>query len=123
MIDLGSKREITKVVAKGYENFPKKFVKNLLGLKSGSELKIDEIRNQMNLINRTKFARSIKDPEILFTEDSTDVFLYLEKVKKNTFDGFIGFNTNEENGKLEIHKRLRVNEDTERPSLFVFNRI
>jgi len=25
------------------------------------------------------------------------------------------------NGKLEIHKRLRVNEDTERPSLFVFN--
>ena len=25
------------------------------------------------------------------------------------------------NGKLELHKRLRVNEDTERPSLFVFS--
>ena len=25
------------------------------------------------------------------------------------------------NGKLEIHKRLRVNENTERPSLFIFN--
>ena len=109
LIDLGSKREITKVVVKGYENFPKKFIKNLLGLKSGSELKIDEIRNQMSLINRTNFARSIKDPEILFTDDSTEVFLYLKKVKKNTFDGFIGFNTNEENGKLEIQGYAKIN--------------
>jgi len=109
LIDLGSKREITKVVVKGYENFPKKFIKNLMGLKSGSELKIDEIRNQMSLINRTNFARSIKDPEILFTDDSTEVFLYLKKVKKNTFDGFIGFNTNEENGKLEIQGYAKIN--------------
>ena len=109
LIDLGSKREITKVVVKGYENFPKKFIKNLLGLKSGSELKIDEIRNQMNLINRTNFARSVKDPEILFTDDSTEVFLYLKKVKKNTFDGFIGFTTNEENGKLEIQGYAKIN--------------
>ena len=109
LIDLGSKREITKVVVKGYENFPKKFIKNLMGLKSGSELKIDEIRNQMSLINRTNFARSIKDPEILFTNDSTEVFLYLKKVKKNTFDGFIGFNTNEENGKLEIQGYAKIN--------------
>ena len=109
LIDLGSKREITKVVVKGYENFPKKFIKNLLGLKSGSDLKIDEIRNQMNLINRTNFARSVKDPEILFTDDSTEVFLYLKKVKKNTFDGFIGFTTNEENGKLEIQGYAKIN--------------
>ena len=109
LIDLGSKREITKVVVKGYENFPKKFIKNLLGLKSGSELKIDEIRNQMSLINRTNFARSVKDPEILFTDDSTEVFLYLKKVKKNTFDGFIGFTTNEENGKLEIQGYAKIN--------------
>ena len=109
LIDLRSKREITKVVVKGYENFPKKFIKNLTGLKSGSELKIDEIRNQMSLINRTNFARSIKDPEILFTDDSTAIFLYLKKVKKNTFDGFIGFNTNEENGKLEIQGYAKIN--------------
>ena len=109
LIDLGSKREITKVVVKGYENFPKKFIKNLLGLKSGSELKIDEIRDQMSLINRTNFARSVKDPEILFTDDSTEVFLYLKKVKKNTFDGFIGFTTNEENGKLEIQGYAKIN--------------
>ena len=109
LIDLGSKREITKVVVKGYENFPKKFIKNLLGLKSGSDLKIDQIRSQMSLINRSNFAKSIKDPEILFTDDSTEVFLYLKKVKKNTFDGFIGFNTNEENGKLEIQGYAKIN--------------
>jgi hemolysin activation/secretion protein len=63
----------------------------------------------MSLINRTNFARSIKDPEILFTDDSTAIFLYLKKVKKNTFDGYIGFNTNEENGKLEIQGYARIN--------------
>jgi hypothetical protein len=80
-----------------------------MGLKPGSELKIDEITNQMSLIDRTNFARSIKDPEILFTNDSTEVFLYLKKVKKNTFDAFIGFNTNEENGKLEIQGYAKIN--------------
>jgi hypothetical protein len=31
----------------------------------------------------------------LFTEDSTKVYVYLEKKKSNTFDGFIGFSNNE----------------------------
>ncbi|MFV8327492.1 hypothetical protein [Flavobacterium sp. ZS1P14] len=61
----------------------------------------NKIFNQ-NIVNEVhhefekfKFANQVKYPEILFTEDSTKIYVYLEKRKSNTFDGFIGFSNNE----------------------------
>ncbi|UQD56062.1 hypothetical protein [Flavobacterium sp. K5-23] len=47
------------------------------------------------------FVRQTKYPEILFTKDSTKVYIYLKKSKANNFDGFIGFGNNESN-KIEF---------------------
>ena len=44
-----------------------------------------------------QFINQLKYPEILFTKDSTKAYVYLEKRKSNTFDGFIGFSNNETN--------------------------
>ena len=44
-----------------------------------------------------QFTNQVKYPEILFTKDSTKAYVYLEKRKSNTFDGFIGFSNNETN--------------------------
>ncbi|MBC7845042.1 MAG: hypothetical protein H7Y10_00950 [Flavobacterium sp.] len=52
-----------------------------------------------------RFVNQIKYPEILFTKDTTKVYVYLEKRKSNTFDGFIGF-TNNENNKLVFNGYL-----------------
>ncbi len=41
------------------------------------------------------FVSQIKFPEILFTKDTTKAYVYLEKRKSNTFDGFVGFSNNE----------------------------
>ena len=53
------------------------------------------------------FVNQVKYPEILFTKDSTKVYVYLEKKNSNTFDGFIGFANNDTkkitlNGYLDI---------------------
>lgn len=53
------------------------------------------------------FVTQIKYPEILFTKDTTKLYVYLEQRKSNTFDGFIGFNNNESkklvfNGYLDL---------------------
>lgn len=48
------------------------------------------------------FINQIKFPEILFTKDTTKVFVYLQKRKANTFDGYLGFNNTEE-------KKIRFN--------------
>lgn len=108
-VNLGAKRRIDKITIKGYENFPEKFIKNLLGIKQNSTLNINKISDKISLINETNFARSTKAPEILFTKDSTELFLYIKKVKKNTFDGFLGFNNDNLNKKLKIQGYAKIN--------------
>jgi hypothetical protein len=93
------KRNINDFVIKGYDKFP-------LGYKKSLERKYrNQVFNQDNLkkinadFNKIRFVKQTKYPEILFTTDSTKVFVYLEKAKTNTFDGFIGF-SNDEKGRL-----------------------
>ena len=54
-----------------------------------------------------RFVSQVKYPEILFTKDTTKVFVYLDKRKSNTFDGYIGF-TNNENNKIRLNGYLDV---------------
>ena len=49
--------------------------------------------------NTFSYVNQIKYPEILFTKDTTSVFVYLEKRSSNTFDGFLGF-ANDDNKKI-----------------------
>jgi hypothetical protein len=58
--------------------------------------------------DKFRFTNQLKYPEILFTTDSTKVYVYLEKRKSNTFDGFIGFSNNEGN-KLTFNGYLDLN--------------
>ena len=53
------------------------------------------------------FISQVKYPEILFTKDTTKVYVYLEKKKSNTFDGFIGFSNNE-NKKITLNGYLDI---------------
>jgi hypothetical protein len=57
-----------------------------------------ELVNQIhNDFEKYPFINQLKYPEILFTKDTTKVYVYIEKVRTNTFDGFIGFNNNDSN--------------------------
>ncbi len=57
----------------------------------------DIVRKIHDDFDKYGFVNQIKNPEILFTKDTTKVYVYLEKRKSNTFDGFIGFSNNESN--------------------------
>ena len=107
-IKYGSKRNIDKVIVKGYENFPKNFIKNIF--KPGkSSLDVDKALILANKIDKTNFARNIKDPEILFTKDSSALYLYVEKIRRNKFDGFLSFDTDENSGKINIEGYAKIN--------------
>lgn len=58
-------------------------------------------------INSFEFVTQTKYPEILFTNDSTKIYTYIEKRKANTFDGFIGF-SNDENKKVTLNGYLDI---------------
>ena len=46
------------------------------------------------------FVSESKPPEVLFTKDSTYLYLYLKKEKANRFDGLVGFTSNESDNNL-----------------------
>ena len=109
IIDYGSERKIDEIKIKGYEDFPLKYIKHLLGIELNTILKLDNVKNRVKILNQTNFARNLKDPEILFTRDSTILYLYIQKIKKNTFDGFLGFDSDDQSGKVKIQGYAKIN--------------
>ena len=107
-IELNQKRKTDKIIIKGYENFPKAFIKHYLKYSTKDDFNLETIKKKGEEIQKLGFVRQVKDPEVLFKKDSTITYLYLEKVKNNSFDGFIGFATNEENRKLDINGYMDI---------------
>ena len=102
-------RTIDSIIIKGYEKFPKSFVKRYLKIKPKQSFNLKSIKDKMAELDNLVFASQIKDPEVLFTRDSTLLYIYLEKQQSNAFDGFLGFGTNEESGKIEFNGYLNLN--------------
>ena len=108
-IKYGAKRNVDVVIVKGYENFPKNFINNIFKPGRNNPLDMNKALIQANKIDKTSFARNKKDPEILFTKDSSALYLYVEKIRRNTFDGFISFDSNENSGKINIEGYTKIN--------------
>ncbi len=103
-----NQRTVDKIIVKGYEKFPKSYLKHYLKLKTGNTLNLTEIKSKTKNLQDLQFANQIKEPEILFSKDSTILYIYVEKNRSNSFDGFLGFGTNEETGNLEFNGYLNL---------------
>ena len=102
-------RTIDNIVLKGYEKFPKTFLKYFLNLNQGGLFDLNSIKKKVQDLSALKFTSQTKTPEVLFTNDSTTLYLYLKKTKSNSFDGFLGFGTNEASNKIEFNGYLNLN--------------
>ena len=96
-------------MVRGYEKFPKSYIKHFLKIKEGDIFTINSIQKKTSLLKNLRFASEIKPPEALFKNDSTTLYLYLEKTNSNSFDGFLGFGTNQESNKIEFNGYLNLN--------------
>jgi hypothetical protein len=86
-------------------DFPKGYLAQI-SRKYNNKIFNQELVSQIhNEFEKYEFINQIKYPEILFTKDSTKVYVYIERVKANTFDGYIGFNNND-NQKLTLNGYL-----------------
>lgn len=103
VLESREERRISSIIIKGYENFPTSFLKYSLGIKPGILFKKQKITSQLELIDNLGFVKNLKPPEALFTSQKTDLYLYLEKTPNNSFDGILGFSTNEESNNLELN--------------------
>ncbi|MFY8187442.1 MAG: hypothetical protein ACOVLC_05725 [Flavobacterium sp.] len=98
-IESTQKRNFNQIVVNGFPKFPKSHLKQLERRYRNKTFNQTEVRNLHNDINRFNFVSQFKYPEILFTTDSTDVYVYLAKATSNKFEGFLGFG-NDENSRV-----------------------
>lgn len=104
----GEQRKINSFVIKGYDKVPKRFVKNLEKDFQG-KIYADENLIQINQsLQNHPFISLEKPAQTLFTKDSTQVFLFLQKRKSNSFDGIIGFG-NDKTEKFTFNGSLNMN--------------
>jgi outer membrane protein assembly factor BamA len=109
LIDNNSERTVDHIIVKGYEKFPKSYIKHFLKIKPNELFNLNNIKSKTERLNDLSFSNQAKSPEVLFTKDSTTLYLYLNKTKSNAFDGFLGFGTNEATNKLEFDGYLNLN--------------
>ena len=105
-ISFSQKRTIDKIVVRGYDNFPSNFIGHRLGLVIGEEFSRSKLDQASAAMTGVTFAEETRSPEVLFTRDSTLIYLYLKKRRSNRFDGIIGFASDEESSGLEFNGYL-----------------
>ena len=101
-------RKITKLVFKGYDNFPKSFIKNYYNINKRTLFNKKKLLEISDLTRNLDFVSEIKKPETLFTKDSTIIYVYIKEQKKSSFDGLINFSSTE-GGKINFNGHLDLN--------------
>jgi outer membrane protein assembly factor BamA len=104
-----NKITIDSLVLKGTAKIAKGFIYNYTGIKPGqlyNEAKFGKVAARLREL---QFATVVKPAEVLFTEDKSKIFLYLDKRKASKFYGVIGIlPNNQTTGKLLINGELKL---------------
>lgn len=108
LIHKKKKRSIDKIIVKGYVNFPKAFINRKFNLHVGDLYSNDKIQQISEACNAIDFVSEIKSPELLFTKDSTALYLYLKREKSNYFDGLVGFSSSKEKKGLQLYGNINL---------------
>ena len=106
-INQSKKRIINKVIVKGYENFPKPYLKNYFNIKPNTTFNQQKIKEISQASKGLQFIKEIKTPEVLFTKDSTLLYMYLKKQQNNSFDGIVSF-ASKENGDILFNGNINL---------------
>ena len=106
-LNLFPQRTIDHIEVIGYEKLSKGFIRNNLGLKIGETYNEQKLLEASERISYSNLIKETNEPQTLFNTDSTTVYLYVEKVNSNSFDGSLGFG-NDENGDFQLNGNVKV---------------
>lgn len=99
-------RRIDKISIQGYPELSKGYIKQYLGLEIGQTFKKSDLLPLYEQLNTIPFIRQLKAPQVLFTKDTTHLYLFLQKQMVNQFDGLIGFTSKETGGGLQFNGHI-----------------
>lgn len=99
---LNTQRQLNDIVINGYTKFPEGHKQQIRRMYRNKTFNQENLKKLHADFEKFRFVKQLKYPEILFEKDSTKIYVYLEKAKSNTFDGFIGFSNGED-------KKIKLN--------------
>lgn len=107
VLKLNTKRTLNELIVVGYDQFPSGIKKAIAKKAKTATFNQDNVKQIHDEFDKLSFVRQKKYPEILFTPDSTKIFVYIEKSKPSKFDGYIGFSNDDQrqltfNGYLDL---------------------
>ncbi len=103
--EIEKQRQVNDIVINGYDKFPEGHKKEIKRRYRNKVFNQQSLKNIHEDFNQFQFVTQTKYPEILFMNDTTKVYVYVEKSKPNRFDGFIGFG-NDDKGDMKINGYL-----------------
>ncbi|WP_090122254.1 POTRA domain-containing protein [Lutibacter oricola] len=106
-INFNKERNINNITIEGYDEFPKKKLLKILQLNNKTTFNKEKLKIINNKLTNLNFATTIKKPQVLFTKDSTELYLYLRKKSSSKIDGLIGF-SNEDGKKIKVNGFLNL---------------
>jgi hypothetical protein len=101
-------RKIDRVIIKGYDEFPKSYISNHLEA-INKPFNNSILENVSKSVQKLNFVTEIKKPEVLFSKDSTILFLYLKKKESNVADGLLNFTSENKKLKFRGYIDLKLN--------------
>lgn len=102
-IDSGDYFIIDKIHLKSKNKFHEKTILNLIGIQVGDKYNENEISNIGTLLSASKLYRLSRPAEILFRKGKAELFIYFQKEKSSTADGYIGFQQDQVTKKLALN--------------------
>lgn len=106
IIKKNKQRTIDKIIVKGYDKFPKSFLKNHFKELLNKPFNNQQLKFASDLSRSLSFVEEISEPETLFLKDSTILYLSLKKKETSSFDGIINFSNDENTNKLIFNGKI-----------------
>lgn len=108
VIELNKKRLLDKIHFIGYEAFPEGYKKQIERKFINAVFTDDLVQKLDTELRGLDFITLNRTPEVLFTENSTEIYVFATKNKRNRFDGLMGF-ANTEESKIAFNGYLDFN--------------
>ena len=99
-IDNGPLVLIDSLVVRSEKKFHQIYLEQYLSVTEGEPYSEANFRSISKRIQELPFAEMIQAPQVLFTEEGAQIFVYLKEKQANRFDGIIGFQPDNETGKV-----------------------
>lgn len=109
IIERGILTKWKKIHVKGDSSLNTKFIQSLINIKEDELYNESEILNISSVINNTPYLSELSAPEILFTKEGAELFLYLDNLPRSSINGIIGFQPDPISGRLNFTGDVRLN--------------